>query len=304
MPNGDLTSTSTFTPDPSTRNRFSIPSTLTLPATLVKSFSHIAISRTTNDNFSDGDLNSKCSVSETSFQKVHTGASHHVTIKNRSHTKMSVHRRKHSSSSENEAKITPSSVKSAEVDFREVLSKVSNGKVTNSKGEELNKSKLRSVPNFSIPWNKSPHPTPSRQGHVAKAAPVLSSLATVSTKLSRLSVVESDIKGPMTEDGHAGVSRQKDHQNEIHTSRDPKIPKIAFPDKPPPQSILPQKPPLPKSLSLDRLPSLRHMYSSDGSFRASRHFSSNRLQITDTESSPKRDELSSMFRSLDGEFQK
>jgi hypothetical protein len=212
--------------------------------------------------------------------------------------------RKHSSGSENESNIAPSSVKFTEVNSRGTLSKVSNGNITNSKAEELNdKSKSRSFPNFSIPWNKSPQPLLSRQVHVAKAATVVHSSVAISTKLSRLSVIGSDMKGPMTEKGNAGVSRQKD-QNETKTSGIPKTLKIAFPDETPPKSIISLKPPLPKSLSLDRLPSLRHIYSSDSSPRASKRLSSNRLQITDTESSPKRDELSSVFRSLDGEFHK
>lgn len=305
MPTGDLLSTPGSTP---TKHQFSAPPlNFSLPSTLRNSFSHISISQITNDVLSrrlvepsslDKDF---CSIQETSFQNVHPATSRHISIKNQPPTKMGVHTRRSSSCSDLKPKTTALKYTSAEEGSGEVLSDAADGTTTNSKAKELNNKSTSQ----SVPWKKTLQPLPSKKGLVPKGSAVINYSAAINTHYSELSVVESDLKGAMTKrHSHAGFSYQNSHQNEFAFDIIPKAPKLALLKEIPPKSIMPQMPPTPKSLSLDRIPSLRHMHFSDSTSRVLNYKSSNRPQVAGTETPRKRDGLASAFGSLDGEFHK
>lgn len=250
------------------------------------------------------DLSPKCSIQETSFQHVHTGASHHVSIKNHSHTKMKIHSRKGLSCSDLEPKNATLRYTSAEEGPGEVLPNPGDGN-TNPKAKELHiKSISPSAPKLSVLRKKRLQPLLSGEKLVPKGAPVPDHSAANNTQQLEPSVVESYIKGAMKRHSYAGLSYQDSHQNEVASDRILKAPKLALAGGTRPTSTMSQMPPIPKSLSLDRIPSLRRMYSSDGSLGMLNYKSSNRPQITGADSLRKRDDLSGAFRSLDGEFQK
>lgn len=314
MPHGELIVTLCSTQNHSTKDQLSdSPRNFSLPLTLPNPFNHISISRITNEalsrrlnnpSFLDKDFSSKCNIQETSFQHVHTGASHHVSIKTHSQTKMTVHSRKVSSCSDLEPNIATLRYTSAEEGSGEVLYDAGDGN-TNSEAKELHdKSISPSVPKLSMPWKKRLQPLPSREEPVPKGTPVPDYSAANNKQQPEPSVVESDIKGAMKRHSHAGFSYQNFHQNEVASDRISKAPKLALVGGTRPISSMSQMPPMPKSLSLDRIPSLRRMYSSDSTPGMLNYKSSNRPQITGAESLRKRDELSGAFRSLEGEFHK
>lgn len=143
-------------------------------------------------------------------------------------------------------------------------------------------------------------PLPSKKGLIPES-PSLNYLVATDTQLSGSAAVESDIKGVGTAHSHAGVSSPDRDRKKTSFENVPPNPQLTLNEG---LSIGPRKPPMPKLRSLDRMPSFRHMYSTDVASRLLVYKSPNRSQITGIESLRKRDELSSVFRSLDGEFHK
>lgn len=219
---------------------------------------------------------------------------------------MRVHTRRSSSCSDLKPKAAAARYISAEERSGVVLSDAGDGHTMKSNAEEpTNKSVSRSVSIISDPWKKPRQPLSSKEGLVPTEASVINYSAAVSTHHSELSIVKSDLKGAMNKrHSHAGFFYQNSHENDVPFDIIPKAPRIALLKEIPPTSIMPQMPPMPKSLSLDRIPSLRHLYVSDSSSGALNHKSSYRPQAAGSEPLRKRDELASVFRGLDGEFQK
>ena len=150
----------------------------------------------------------------------------------------------------------------------------------------------------------SSEPLSSEQVVGFKGSSVLNVADATDTQQLDSSVGGSNSTKVMTGHSHVGISARDPHHNEFALDGVLKTPEPAVPEGISSKSIARQKPSIPKSLSLDRIPSLNHMYSADGSFGKLRYKSSNRSQITGTESLRKRDELLTAFRSLDGEFHK
>ena len=180
------------------------------------------------------------------------------------------------------------------------------GNMTEPKTKEPNTiSASRSVPVISRPWKDTLQPLSSRQGPVSRESSVINYSTAVNMHHPEVSVVKSDLKGAMNKrHSHAGVFYQNSHQNDVSLDMISKTPTLALLTEIPPESIMPKMPPMPKSLSLDRLPSIRHSNLSDSNSGALNFQTSCRPQIAGNETLRKRDELASVFRSLDGEFQK
>lgn len=233
---------------------------------------------------------------------------HHVISlsKKRSLAKMRVHARKSSSCSNLKSEAAALRFKPAAEGPVALLSVAGDGKTTESKTKEPNKqSALQSVPIISKLWEDAPQPLSSKQGLVPREAPIIGHSAVLNTHHSEVLVAKPDLKRAMNKrHSHTGVLDQKLHQNDVTFDIIPKAPTLALLTEIHPRSIMPKMPPLPKSLSLDRIPSIRHLHFPDGRSGALNYKSFHRPHVTGTESLRKRDELASVFRSLDGEFQK
>lgn len=237
---------------------------------------------------------------------MHPAASRLISIKYHPFAKMRIHARKSSSCSDLKSKAAPLKYISAEEGPGEVLSAAGEGNTMESKSKELNNtSALRSVPITSNPWKNDLQPLSTKQWLVPRESFVTNNSAAINTDHSDLSVVKSDLKRAMNKrHSHAGFFYQNSHQNDVTFDVIPKAPALALLTEIPPESIMPRMPPIPKSLSLDRIPSIRHLQFSDSNSGALNSKSSYRPQVAGAETLRKRDELASVFRSLDGEFQK
>lgn len=187
-----------------------------------------------------------------------------------------------------------------------VLSDARDGITMESKTIEPDKESVSSTASMtSEPWQKPLQPLSSNQGLVPKESSVISYSTAVNTHHSELPAVKPDLKGVMKKrHSHAGVFYQNFHQSDVAFDMVPAAPKLALLTEIAPNSIKPQMPPIPKSLSLDRIPSLRHLHFSESKSGALNYKPSYRPHVAGTETLRKRDELASVFRSLDGEFQK
>ena len=219
---------------------------------------------------------------------------------------MSIQSRKSSSCSDLKAKAAALRYISAEEGRGVVLSDAGDGNKMESKTKEPeNQSGSQPVSIISSSWKRSLQLPSTKNVLVPKESSVVNYSAAVNTHHSELSVINSDFKGALNKrHSHAGFFYQNSHRNDVAFDIIPKTPKLALLREIPPKSITPHMPPIPKSLSLDRIPSIRHVNLSDGNSGALNHKFSNRPQTVGTETPRKRDELASVFRSLDGEFQK
>lgn len=219
---------------------------------------------------------------------------------------MRVHARKSSSCSDLKSEAAALRYKSAEEGPGVVLSVAGDGNTAESKtNEPNNKSASQSVPIISNIWENAPQPLSSKQGLVPRESSIVNYSATIDTHHPELSIAKSDLKGATNKrHSHAGVLYQNPHQNDVAFDIIPEAPTLALLTEIPHGSIMPKMPPMPKSLSLDRMPSIRHLHFTDGKSGALSFKSLYRPQVAGTETLRKRDELASVFRSLDGEFQK
>lgn len=219
---------------------------------------------------------------------------------------MGVHARRSSSCSDLKSKAAALGYKSAEEGPGLVLSIAGDGNMTEPKTKEPSTiSASRSVPIISTSWNDTLQPLSSRQEPVPRESSVINYSAAVDMHHSEVSVVKSGLKGAMDRrHSHAGFFYQNSHQNDVPFDIISKAPTLALLTEIPPGSIMPKMPPMPKSLSLDRLPSIRHLHISDSNSGALNFKPSYRPQVAGNETPRKRDDLASVFRSLDGEFQK
>ncbi len=304
MPNSELLSIPSLSSHPSTKDHLPTipPFDLSIPLTFPTSITPVSVPEITNDAFShrheslDEAFSSKCGIPETSLQKAQTGVSRHVSIKPRSLMKMKFATGKSSTCSDVEREVVASKTDER---YDEVLYQANNRNTANLNAECLHyKFVSRSVPIFT-PGGKGLQP-----GHVANGGHVINSSATTRTQLPHTSVGESDMKGATRRSRHGGLSHPDSHQPDITFDKVPISPEVVLAGKAPSYFTMSKKPPMPKSLSADRLPSLRYMHSPDSAPRAFRPTSSKRPESMGTQSTRKKDELSSAFRSLDGEFRK
>lgn len=219
---------------------------------------------------------------------------------------MRVHARRSSSCSDLKSEAAALRYKSTQEGPGVVLSFAGDGNITESKAiKPNNKFGLQSVPIISNLGGNTPQPLSSELGLVPRQSTIINHSAVINAHHSELSAARPDRKGAMNKrHSHAGVLYQKPHQNDIAFDIIPKAPTLALLAGIPPGSIMSKMPPMPKSPSLDRIPSMRHLHFSDSKSGALKYKSLHRPQVPGAESLRKRDELASVFRSLDGEFQK
>ena len=219
---------------------------------------------------------------------------------------MRVHARKSSSCSDLKSEAAALRYKSADEAPGVVLSVAGDGYITESKAKKRNnKFGSQSVPIIPNPGGNTPQPLSSELGLVPRESPIISHSAVINTHHSELSTAKPDRKGAMNKrHSHAGVLYQKPHQNDVAFDIIPKASTLALLTEIPPGSIMSKMPLMPKSPSFDRISSIRHLHFSDSKSGVLNYKSLHRPQVPGSESLRKRDELASVFRSLDGEFQK